>query len=92
MDERKERRNIKKAIVNPKEIYESEKESNHETYKTKKSNKRKLASKRADKKEEDQSGKAKKKLPAGLALMHGFNASNVGKQRLTVTILWVSVT
>lgn len=26
------------------------------------------------------------KLPAGLALMHGFNARNVGKQRLTVRI------
>lgn len=87
MDERKERRKIKRAIVNPKEIYETEKEFNDETSKPKKSDKRKLTSKRADKNEDDQSGKAKKKLPAGLALMHGFKASNVGKQRLTVTIL-----
>ena len=28
----------------------------------------------------------KEKVPVGLALMHGFNASNVGKQRLTVCI------
>ena len=28
----------------------------------------------------------KTKLPAGLALMHGFNASNVGKNRLTVSM------
>ncbi|THH12388.1 hypothetical protein EW145_g45 [Phellinidium pouzarii] len=27
---------------------------------------------------------SKNKLPAGLALMHGFNASNIGKHRLTV--------
>lgn len=30
------------------------------------------------------SKKAKQKLPAGLALMHGFTATNVGKNRLTV--------
>jgi hypothetical protein len=39
-----------------------------------------------DNKKTDKSKKDKKsKIPAGFALMHGFSATNVGKNRLTVS-------
>ncbi|KLO16324.1 hypothetical protein SCHPADRAFT_995152 [Schizopora paradoxa] len=82
LDERKERRRVKREIVNPKEVHETDEESDN---KPKQSDKRKArTSKRVNKDEDHQLGKGNKKLPAGLALMHGFNATNVGKQRLTV--------
>ena len=69
--ERRERKRIKKAIVQPKEITESDGtgEGNH------------LISNRKGKKEKT---RKKPKIPTALALMHGFAATNVGKNRLTV--------
>lgn len=47
------------------------------------------ASKRCEKENKDgaknsRNGKKKQKLPTGLALMHGFSSTSVGKSRLTV--------
>ncbi|RXW25218.1 hypothetical protein EST38_g553 [Candolleomyces aberdarensis] len=68
MDQRKQRRKEKRDIVNPK--------------------KRKPASTDDDSDgstQKKRAGKSKRqKVPAGLALMHGFSATNVGKSRLTV--------
>ncbi|KAJ7228735.1 hypothetical protein GGX14DRAFT_414565 [Mycena pura] len=67
--ERRERKRIKRAIMKPKEATESETASSN-------GNKRK---KRKQAKDE------KSKVPAGFALMHGFTATNVGKNRLTAS-------
>lgn len=70
--ERRERRRVKKAIVDPKldpltsgEDEEIERQCG------------------ARRKSKAKAGKGLK-MPAGLALMHGFTAANVGKNRLTV--------
>ena len=75
MNARRERRREKREIVNPK--------------------KRKVSPERDSGEDEpDEGGKEskkkgakpkKQKIPAGLALMHGFSATNVGKSRLTVS-------
>lgn len=45
-----------------------------------------------DEADEPKRFKRKSKLPAGLALMHGFSAGNIGKHRLTVRCFsWLSV-
>ncbi|KAF8195974.1 hypothetical protein K438DRAFT_1826821 [Mycena galopus ATCC 62051] len=67
--ERRERKRVKRAIVQPQEPSEPDTASSDGNKKKKKGAK----------------GKAKKpKVPAGLALMHGFTATNVGKNRLTL--------
>ena len=43
-----------------------------------------ISDKENDKNESCQTRTRNKKLPAGFALMHGFSATNVGKERLTV--------
>lgn len=82
LNERKKRRLAKKAILNPKSP--SDTNSDEE-------NQDKAQAKVKDKKASEQSrrkgaGQAKSAgLSAGIALMHGFTATNVGKTRLTVT-------
>ena len=75
--ERRERKRIKKAIVQPNECDGTD-EENH-TMSNRKGKKGKT--------------KTKPKVPAALALMHGFAATNVGKNRLTVggSFLWFRV-
>ncbi|TBU40455.1 hypothetical protein BD309DRAFT_967431 [Dichomitus squalens] len=73
--ERRERRRAKKAIVNPKPpppLSDSSTDNGEGDTHAKKKQKRK--------------GKKGKgvNIPAGLALMHGFSATNVGKNRLTL--------
>lgn len=76
LEERRERRRAKKAIVAPKPP-PPESDSGEDT----------------DPKRGGRAGKASKKskkgkglsMPAGLALMHGFSATNIGKNRLTVS-------
>ncbi|KAJ7700014.1 hypothetical protein B0H17DRAFT_274889 [Mycena rosella] len=67
--QRRERKRVKRAIVQPKEASEPDTASSQGNAKSKKRTKAK------DK---------KTKVPAGFALMHGFTATNVGKNRLTV--------
>ncbi|KAJ7781317.1 hypothetical protein B0H16DRAFT_1497933 [Mycena metata] len=67
--ERRERKRVKRAIVQPKEPSEPDTASSNGNFKSKKRTKAK--------------GK-KPKVPAGFALMHGFTATNVGKNRLTL--------
>ncbi|KAJ7744515.1 hypothetical protein DFH07DRAFT_834592 [Mycena maculata] len=67
--ERRERKRIKRAIVQPKEPSESDTASSNGKNKPKKKTKAK--------------GK-KTTVPSGFALMHGFSATNVGKNRLTL--------
>ncbi|KAI0829425.1 hypothetical protein BC628DRAFT_1360473 [Trametes gibbosa] len=74
--ERRERRRAKKAIVDPKPNppesgSEEDVDDGHRARSTKKTSKK---------------GKKGKGLnmPAGLALMHGFSATNIGKNRLTL--------
>lgn len=43
-----------------------------------------ISDKENDKNESGPTRTRNKKLPAGFALMHGFSATNVGKERLTV--------
>lgn len=68
--ERRERRRAKKAIVDPKPDPPASNVYSHDSDDGKKKS----------------SGKRGKGLniPAGLALMHGFSATNIGKNRLTV--------
>ena len=79
MDERRERRRKKKAIVDPPSERAQDSEGDeasgddHSTGRKKQKNKGKK-------------GKALH-IPAGLALMHGFSATNIGKNRLTVSIV-----
>ena len=68
---RRERKRIKKAIVQPKEITESD-ETGKENHP------------RSNLKGKKEKPRKKPKVPAALALMHGFAATNVGKYRLTV--------
>lgn len=76
LEERRERRRAKKAIVAPKPL-PAESDSGEDT----------------DRERRGRSGKASKKskkgkglnMLAGLALMHGFSATNIGKNRLTVS-------
>ncbi|KAJ7667948.1 hypothetical protein DFH06DRAFT_1294817 [Mycena polygramma] len=69
LTERRERKRIKRAIVQPKEVTEPDTASSNGNAKHKKGVK----------------GKGKKpKVPSGFALMHGFSATNVGKNRLTL--------
>ncbi|KAJ6509888.1 hypothetical protein C8R47DRAFT_1095732 [Mycena vitilis] len=69
LTERRERKRIKRAIVQPKEATELDTASSNGNGKRKKGAK----------------GKGKKaKVPSGFALMHGFSATNVGKNRLTL--------
>lgn len=77
---RRERRRAKKAIVDPKPIPAASvssvgSEDGDRDYAVKG-----LEQKKGKK------GKALK-IPAGLALMHGFSAQNIGKNRLTVSPL-----
>ncbi|KAI0352704.1 hypothetical protein OH77DRAFT_1591835 [Trametes cingulata] len=74
--ERRERRRAKKAIVDPKPKPAASESDEEET----------LANRRHDTKHASKKGKKNKgpKMPAGLALMHGFSATNVGKNRLTL--------
>ncbi|KAJ7047443.1 hypothetical protein C8F04DRAFT_1058841 [Mycena alexandri] len=66
--ERRERKRVKRAIVQPKEA------SEHDT-----------ASSNGNPKSKRTKAKGKKpKVPSGFALMHGFTATNVGKNRLTL--------
>ncbi|KAJ7498993.1 hypothetical protein FB451DRAFT_1203845 [Mycena latifolia] len=67
--ERRERKRIKRAIVRPKDSSDPDPASPQDNAKSKKQAKTK--------------GK-KTKNPAGFALMHGFTATNVGKNRLTL--------
>ncbi|KAF5331685.1 hypothetical protein D9611_007746 [Ephemerocybe angulata] len=74
MNARKERRRERREIVNPRKrrasVYSnSEEESEEES--------------RVQKKKKGSKGK-QQKIPAGLALMHCFSATNVGKSRLTM--------
>lgn len=73
--ERRERRRAKKAIVDPKPDSLASSASDNES----------------DSKRKRKETKAKKtkrlNIPAGLALMHGFSATNIGKNRLTVRSL-----
>ncbi|KAJ6539273.1 hypothetical protein B0H19DRAFT_1178144 [Mycena capillaripes] len=69
LSERRERKRIKRAIVQPKEASEPDTVSSDGNDKQKKRTKAK--------------GK-KPKVPPGFALMHGFTATNVGKNRLTL--------
>ncbi|RDX53112.1 hypothetical protein OH76DRAFT_1480144 [Lentinus brumalis] len=72
LTERRERRRAKKAIIDPKPAPpESEHSDDEESAKGK-------PTKKAAKK-----GKGLN-IPAGLALMHGFSAKNIGKNRLTL--------
>ncbi|KZT13005.1 uncharacterized protein LAESUDRAFT_754033 [Laetiporus sulphureus 93-53] len=74
--ERRERRRTKRAIIEPRHISDEDDEdepaNGHEIHikKTKKG------------KAEDRKGK-RLSMTAGLALMHGFHAKNIGKNRLT---------
>ncbi|KAJ7179921.1 hypothetical protein C8R43DRAFT_971187 [Mycena crocata] len=68
LTERRERKRIKRAIVKPREASEPDTASSN-------GNKRKNRPKSKSK---------KPKVPSGFALMHGFNATNVGKNRLTL--------
>jgi hypothetical protein len=70
--ERRERKRIKRAIVQPKEPSEHGTASSNGDPKQRKRTKAK--------------GK-KSKVPSGFALMHGFTATNVGKNRLTVNVI-----
>ncbi|KAH9894248.1 hypothetical protein C8Q73DRAFT_695021 [Cubamyces lactineus] len=74
--ERRERRRAKKAIVDP-EIKPVESDSGGDDDEDREQAKARRGSKKAAK------GKGLK-MPAGLALMHGFSATNIGKNRLTV--------
>jgi hypothetical protein len=70
LTERRERKRAKRAIVEPKKSVVSEDDDGSPLPKEKTSKTKK--------------GKASK-VPAGFALMHGFTATNVGKNRLTVS-------
>ena len=70
MDQGKQRRKEKRDIVNPKKRKASPTDDDSDGSTQKK---------RAGKKSKRQ------KVPVGLALMHGFSATNVGKSRLTVS-------
>jgi hypothetical protein len=78
--ERRERKRAKLAIIKPPEqptgTEETESEDGSEDSQS-------LGIKRGSKKKERKKEK-KTKVPAGLALMYGFSATNVGKNRLTV--------
>lgn len=76
LEERRERRRAKKAIVAPKPP-PSESDSG-ENAEPKRGEHTEKASKKSKK------GKGLN-MPAGLALMHGFSATNIGKNRLTVS-------
>ena len=71
--QRRERRRRKKEIVDPKSYEELSSRSGRECNEINSGNPK------------SKNGK-KSKLPAGLALMHGFSAENIGKRRLTVRI------
>ncbi|KAF9055171.1 hypothetical protein BDZ89DRAFT_1055777 [Hymenopellis radicata] len=72
--ERRERKRTKRAIVNPVDKENGDDEEDDDiSSKPKAKGKTRLASK-------------KDKVPPGLALMHGFAASNVGKNRLTARL------
>ena len=64
---RRERRRIKRAIVDPKKVNIDEENEKERDRKKKNSKKDKKTS-----------------LAAGLALMHGFSAENLGSGRITV--------
>ncbi|KAJ8501431.1 hypothetical protein ONZ51_g594 [Trametes cubensis] len=73
--ERRERRRVKKAIVDPK-IIRVESDSGDDNEDRGRAKARKASTKTAKSKG--------LRMPAGLALMHGFSATNIGKNRLTV--------
>ncbi|KAI0334789.1 hypothetical protein GY45DRAFT_1047398 [Cubamyces sp. BRFM 1775] len=76
--ERRERRRAKKAIVDPKiKQVESDGDGDGDNHGDREQAKASKVSKKGAK------GKGLK-MPAGLALMHGFSATNIGKNRLTV--------
>ncbi|KAI0637785.1 hypothetical protein C8Q77DRAFT_1205910 [Trametes polyzona] len=77
LDQRRERRRANKAIVDPYRkppMTSSGEESDSEQNKT---------SRKASKKTKTHKGLH---MPAGLALMHGFSATNIGKNRLTTQV------
>lgn len=79
LKQRRDRRRLKKDIVAPKSPTKSSSESEVvEGTQTEATNISKPVGKKAKAKE------SKSRLPAGLALMHGFSAKNVSKHRLTV--------
>ncbi|KAA1466188.1 hypothetical protein DENSPDRAFT_830944 [Dentipellis sp. KUC8613] len=70
--ERRERKRSRRAVTKPNEDPPSERSDEEETVQPKKKR-----AKKASKKELS-------RVPAGLALMHGFSSTNVGKNRLTM--------
>ncbi len=68
LKERREKKRARKNIMKPVTDVDSETENLYRPAKIK-----------AGKKDGDKS-----KTPAGLALMHGFTATNIGKKRITV--------
>ncbi|THV08633.1 hypothetical protein K435DRAFT_847482 [Dendrothele bispora CBS 962.96] len=72
MAERRERKRAKRMIVKP-----DTKESNVPPSGSKKGRSK-------NQRKENQSSRTNNKIPAALALIHGFSATNVGGQRLTV--------
>lgn len=86
MNARKERRRERREIVNPKKRKDSPERNSEDGSKS-------GGDTATGKKPKKKGGKNKKqKIPAGLALMHGFSATNVGKSRLTVSNIYDSGT
>ena len=79
MTERRERKRTKRATVQGK--------NNQETDGEERENEDKSSRRRAGKGKKHE-GNKKPNIPAGFALMHGFAATNVGKNRLTVRCCW----
>lgn len=67
---------MKKSIVDPKHVHDSD--TNRSDNEDRGANNKKSKEKKG------------LKMPAGLALMHGFSATNIGKHRLTVCLRWQS--
>ncbi|KAF8076308.1 hypothetical protein FPV67DRAFT_1471262 [Lyophyllum atratum] len=70
LKERRDRKRSKRAIIKPTTDADTESET--------------LSERNIAKKGETKKSNAKARIPAGLALMHGFSATNVGSGRLTV--------
>ncbi|KII94802.1 hypothetical protein PLICRDRAFT_25529 [Plicaturopsis crispa FD-325 SS-3] len=82
MAERRERKRTKRAIVKPVVLEDSNEESDGEP--TEKSPTPKGKGRRTKDRSRKGNKENKPKVPAGFALMHGFSATNVGKNRLTL--------
>jgi hypothetical protein len=77
--QRRARKRAKRDIINP------DRKSTEQIHSAINDTDREVLS-RPSKGNKDKKGK-KAKLPAGLALLHGFSASNIGQKRLTVSLL-----